>query len=182
MSMAALLLAMRDHLRNSLGGIIPGGSERAAQYIEISPDGRPPAMLGDWFIGIDEGSVQSADKSFLKEAYATVAVITHKAQTPRDRRGTVYTATGSGLDAVERAVIVAIHDNQTLRLLANTLLGAPSESTGDGFIKPLWYAGRGPTQPQNGEWIGAEPAGGAFLTRRLRFEGATRIQALDIMH
>jgi hypothetical protein len=70
-------------------------------------------MFGDWFVGLDEVRIESKDTTFLKEVYYTVAVITHKAaQVPKDRKGSLYSATGSGLDAVERAVITAIHGSQ----------------------------------------------------------------------
>jgi hypothetical protein len=185
MSMSAVLLATRDHLRNNIGAFIPGYAvAKAKNYVGIRPSGRPPASFGDWFIGLDEISVQSNDKSFLREVFAIKAVVTHRAShVPPDRYDELYELTGTSIETIERRVLTLIHDNQELRRLACRLANVPDKATGDIFQTPLWYQGRVPSRTEDGEWVGAEhPDRHAFLVRELPFAGMARVQALDIMH
>lgn len=184
MSMGFLLQAQRDHLRQALLSLIPGGDPtRAANYVGIQPDGRPPPTMGDWYAAIDEASVESSHRSYLGEVFHTEVTITRRAsQHARDRYEDIYLNTINGLDVIERAIIQACHCNQDLRQRANALAGSPDPAAGDIFQIPLFYGGRGRTRTETGEWIGAEPDRGAFLIRVLPFAGGNRVQALDIQH
>lgn len=174
MSMEALLIATVRHLREEL--------RYTTQQCDIQPDGRPPATMGEFYVAIDEAGVQSNEKTHLRETFSITVTITRRtAPTPRDRRGSLYADRSRALAAIERPVIVAVHNNQTLRALANAELGAPQENLGDQILQPLWYAGRSRTRYESAEWCGA---GGndndAFMVRTLNFQGGLRVQAMDI--
>jgi hypothetical protein len=115
MSMAALLLAKRDHLRNSPRGHHPRRL-RACCAVHRNLPRRQPASHA-WRLVYRHRRGQRSKRRQVLSQRSVCDRRRHHAQGPdaADRRGTVYTATGSGLDAVERAVIVAIHGNQTLR-------------------------------------------------------------------
>lgn len=182
MSIAALLTAARDRLRQKL--VFPGGPSRAAQYVGIQYQGRPPRTCGDWYIGLDESRVESSDTAFLKEMYSIDVIISRKTGIyAPDQTGEIYLDNLSGLDVLERQVISAIHGRQEVRLAANVALGLkpPDTSHGDGFQKPLYYPGRGRTvDRRDPEWTGS-PSDSTFLVRTLPFRGGARIQSLEIM-
>lgn len=175
MSIAAMLIAARDALR-----AVDGFSN---ERCDIQPGGRPPARMGEFYIALDEGSIQSTEKSSLREVFTIVVWISKRTgKYPRDQYGKIYTANAIGMDAIERKVIRAIHGQQAVRVAANTLLGAPHANAGDIFQQPLWYTGRGPTQFRGADWSGGSDESDTFLVRQLTFAGAVRVQALDIMH
>jgi hypothetical protein len=83
----------------------------------------------------------------------------------------MYLDHSPGLDELERQVIRSLHNNHTLRQMANENAGAPSAGDGDIFQSPLWYRGRGRTS-----------FGDLSLERTLSFSGARRVQAVDVMN
>lgn len=184
MSMSALLQAVRDTLRTSLVTAMPGGvGTYAKNYVDIRCNGAPIGIAGEWFVAIDEGAIRSTERACLKEEYGVIVTITHRQTVyPRDRSQGVYLDTSHGLDVLERLCITAIHGSHTVRSAANTAGGFPDNATGDSFIIPLYYTGRGPTRPEDGSWAGMEPEAATFLVRSLNFQGALRTQAFDIMH
>lgn len=184
MSMAALLIGVRDTLRTALAPAIPGGRvTHVSKYIDIRPGGRPINMLGEWFAAVDEQAVRSTERSSLREDLSLTVTLTHRQTVfAPDRTQGVYLDTAHGLDVLERLTIAAIHGSHAVRQAANQAAELPGVMTGDQFIAPLYYTGRTATRSESGEWIGAEPDAQAFLVRSLSFGGAIRIQSLDIMH
>lgn len=180
MSIEFWMEAVRDHLRSTLA--FPGGADKAVHYVDIQPNGQPPAAIGDYYIAVDEASIESADKTHLKEIFQLEVTITKTiGQFRKDQLSSAYFHHSRGLGPIESSVKVAIHNNQDLRALANFKGGLPSTVNGDQFIQPLWYLGRGRTRFEAGDWAGLEPDKKAFMVRVLRFGGGIRTQALDVM-
>lgn len=182
MSMAGLVVATRNHLRTQLQALIPGGTEAAAKsYIGIQPEGRVPANVAHFYIAVDEARVTSGDREFLKETFALEVTISFPTgRHAKDRYDAIYAENGATLDLWERRVITNIHGNQTLRIAANTLIGAPHVDNGDSYVLPLWYVGRSRTRLEAADWSG-ENNDSSWMVRVLPFTGGNRIQALDIM-
>lgn len=174
MSIELLLQAARDRLRTQLS--------LTANDCDIQPQGRPPARMGDKYIGLDEDSVVPTGKGHLKELNTIVVVIT-KRLTPESKLtySQAYIKSASGLGAIERTVIAALHGVQAVRVAANTLGGLPHVDNGDAIITPLYYIGRTRSRFETGEWAGCEPGAACFMVRELRFQGGMRIQALDVL-
>ncbi len=178
--MENLLIAARNHLRANM--TIPSGQGDARSYIGLQPEGRPPAMMGEWYIALDEASVSNKGSDHLDEQFAIEVVITKRTgKQPRDRFEGLYTEVATGLRALERQVIRLLHCNQDVRQLANSMASLPSATGGDAYNRPLFYRGRGRTEFHGAEWIGAASGDHAFAVRRLPFVGGDRIQDLDIM-
>lgn len=170
-----LLQAARDRLRT----VVP----LADKLCDLQPGGRPPARMGEYYISLDEARIQAGEKTHLREVYTINVWITKRTgKYPRDKWSEIYLQNATGLGALERKIIAAIHGRQEVRVAANTLGGLPTAGTGDIFQQPLWYTGRGATAPANAEWTGGDPENDAFLVRTLPFTGGLRVQALDIMH
>lgn len=175
MSIAYLLQAARDKLRT----VAP----LSAKLCDLQPLGRPPNSMGEYYVSLDEGRIQAGEKTHLREVFTINVWITKRTgQHPKDRWSEIYLKNTTGLDALERKVIVALHGNQAVRVAANTLASTPGVNTGDIFQHPLWYTGRGATAPAGAEWNGGEAESDTFLVRLLQFTGGLRVQALDIMH
>lgn len=186
MSIEYLLLAARNELRTQMASSAPG-SANINSYIGIQPEGHPPANCGEFYIALDEESVQSTEKTSLREVYSISVYITKRTgKYSADHWDAIYTDATNGLRALERKVIQYIHGSHTIRIAANTLGGFPASGTGDIFQQPLWYLGRPKTRfvggPAAGEWDGSGSDGGAYAIRMLRFSGAVRVQARDVMH
>jgi hypothetical protein len=170
-----LLQATRDRIRCQL--------KLADGQCDIQPDGHPPARMGEFYISLDEGGIQSADKGFLKEVFSIDVFITKRTGVyPKDQYRRIYLDNATGLASLERKIIAAVHGSQELRVAANTLGDLPSTENGDAFQFPLYYMGRSKTRSAGGEWSGSAKENDCFLVRALRFTGGNRIQALDIMH
>jgi hypothetical protein len=167
--MAALLKAARDKLREDMP-IPPGQSPKL--FVGIQPGWALPKPRGQWFVALDEANVTSTEKVSLKEEYAIeVKIVKEVGRYAPDQTGQMYLDHSPGLDELERQVIRSLHNNHTLRQMANENAGAPSAGDGDIFQSPLWYRGRGRTS-----------FGDLSLERTLSFSGARRVQAVDVMN
>lgn len=169
MSMAALLQATRDKLRQDLP--VPDG-QPPKMYVGIMPGGGLPPKRGQWFVALDEVRVGSSELISLKEEYQIeVRVWKEATRFAADNQEAVYLEAGYGLDALERRVIISVHNSHELRKMACEFAQAAGLGTGDIFQKPLWYRGRGRTELSD-----------VSYERKLIFSGATRIQAPDVMN
>lgn len=182
MSIEYLLEAARNQLRSNL--TLPGGASKAANYIDIQPDGHPPASMGEWYVSLDEIGVNTPgiEQEYLQEVFSIAIWITKRTgKHAPDRRYSLYSEAVNGLRAIERQCIKFLHNVHAVRIAANTLGSLPGASTGDSFIQPLWYAGRGKTIYAGPEWVGkGEGDSDTFAVRQLRFVGGLRIQAPDV--
>lgn len=176
MSMDALLLAARNHLRTQLTANVPGSDlDRANKYIGIQFEGRPPATMADWYIALDESRVVSKERESLHEQFWIEVTITRRTGAHRRRSyDEIYTDNAKGLSLLERLVIKHLHESHTHRAAAGVLEGGGALV----FKLPLMYPGRGRTQPRGADWIGSE-GDETFLVRVLPFGGAVREQYLD---
>jgi hypothetical protein len=184
----AWLDAVVETLRLQIGTL-------ASKEIDLQPEGHPPATMGARYISVDGDSIQSVEKSCLKETYQVSVFVTVRAGVvPADRRSSLYRGHLQYLATLERSVIAALHGRQSVRVLACNKLGISTEALelddmaagydgayGDAFQQPLWYTGRGKTAFMGADWIGS-PAQEAdvFLMRTLVFQGGLRVQSLDI--
>lgn len=178
MSIEYLLVAARDRLRLTVS--LPG-TARPEAYIGLQPEGRPPATMGDFYVALDEAGVQSTEKVSLRELFAVQVYITKRTgRHAADKFDSLYLELTKGLRDLERQVLTALHNNQTVRAMANALAGVPQESQGDAYLQPLFYTGRSRSQFHGAEWIGTTGDNHAFIVRILNFSGGLRVQALDI--
>lgn len=169
MSIAALLIAARDQLRATLP--VPQ-SNPAQLYVGIQPADAMPQYRGEWYVALDEASIQSDEKINLREQYGIAVKISKRiGRYAADRYDQVYTDHSPGLDQLERAVIRALHNSHKVRQLANAAAAAPGVAMGDIFQTPIWYRGRSRTTP-----------GDESLERTLNFVGGLRVQAIDVMN
>lgn len=168
----ALLEATRDRLIDQLA--------LSNFEVGIQPDGRPPAVMGEFYISLDEQNIQSSEMGFLQERYAISIWFTLRAGIyANDRKDEPYLLQSKLLTAWERKIIKAIHGRQEIRQSANLLL-AEYGATGSGeFSFPLYYGGRTKTRTP-GEWILGETADPSpCMVRELAFNGGLRTQNLD---
>lgn len=181
MSVDAWVIATVEHLQTQLVDVVPGGASKAVHFIGWQPDGHPPANMGAFYISVDEDGSQSMEHDKLHEVYAIKVWITKRiSHVAPDRKFEAYKETSRGLRDLERRVILAIHNNHTLRAAVNTELGVPHVDVGDACINPMWFKGRPKTQPAGGEWNLTGNDKDAFLVRLLPFAGGRRIQSLDV--
>ena len=123
MSIEYLLEAVRDTLVAEM--------DLDPNECDVQPEGHPPETMGDWYLSIDEGQIQSTDKGMLNEVYTVQVFVTLRAGIyPRDRLAEAYDrnrglflAGRQSLTALERSVIVAVHGSEALRVLACNKLG-----------------------------------------------------------
>lgn len=184
MSVDAWVIATVDHLRTQLvaGSHVPGGAGKAKFYIDIQPGGHPPAICGEYYIAVDEaGTTNKLVDSGLSEIYRMDIWISKRTgQFAADRYGDMYRNNARSLRLLERAVIVAIHNNHTLRVAVNTELSAPDADEGDVCLNPMWFVSRDPTRFAGPDWAGSQKDQDTFLVRQLHFAGGRRNQAMDI--
>lgn len=181
MTMAAILEETRNHLRKRYAW--------ENDQCRVSFLGEPVDSAGEFFIGIDEESVDPMSDTqvndYLGEVHRIAIWIWRKSgQYGDDRRGDMllpedlYLAGIETLDTLTRKVIKAVHQNQDLRAAVNTRLVAPSDK-GDIVQTPLAFNGRSRTQGRSVEDGGA--GDGPWMVRTVRFIGMKRVQCLDTM-
>lgn len=195
MSIEHLMEAVRDTIVSELG-LDP-------RECDIQPEGHPPATMDQFYISIDEGSIEFPDIGLVfKEKYTVNVFVTlRNGIFPRDRlaeaydrdRG-MYLAGMKSLSLLERQIITAVNGNEALRVLACKKLGISEAAMfeadetapgalgeyGDIFQLPLFYQGRGKTELHGTEWVGGGGKEQFFSVRTLPFKGATRTQNLSI--
>lgn len=173
----SLLEATRDHL---IAEIEPLDHN----YVGVRPEGHPPATMADFYISIDEVSVQSADKASLKEIYTIAVWLTVRPNVlPDDRQEDFYLANARGLSRWEREVISKIHASYPLMQRANKLLGLDNLFGSGGFTQPLFYQGRRATNFATG-WVpsDSETDKAECMVRMLTFAGGNRLQNLETVN
>jgi hypothetical protein len=158
-----------------------GGCE--LEVDEVGPtdaDGHPEPRAGYRYIGLYSGNTSSVQEGCLEEVYGLMITITVRINEPYDRVGleTILRET-TGIDAISdqiRAMMV----NQQYAILneANSLIGASY----NGFVEPLFYRGNTNDQLVDASWFAArsnvKTFKGSGIVRRIKFDGARRIQAI----
>lgn len=170
--MTSLLTGTRDYL-NSLF------SWSVAQC-DVRPGGNPPPAMGQWYVSLDDAGIESDPHlDHLRETYSINIFITFRTGVqPRDRLQSIYLASSANLDAHVSAVRRALHRSYQHMLLVNTLV---IPSGGDLFQLPLMYRGCAGPQVMDSSWAYGAPDSDSFLVKALRFGGALRTQAIDVM-
>ena len=172
MSMGAILKAARDAIRTQ--------TSKDFKFVGVMPEGRPPATMGAWFIGIDENRVESDERTAIVERFAIDVVLTVRTGViPKDRADEIYLNNLFGLEPLERAVLTALHGQQSVRTAANAILAANAVANYYAFTQPLYYSGRGKSAPRGADWTGEENDNATFMTRTLPFIGGLRVQPIS---
>lgn len=177
MSQRALLLAVRDHLRQELN--------LRELDCENTFDGRPLPMSGESFIAIHPGSWTNDTPECLDERYGIQITVTVRLpRVPQDRWGPeLFTKAAEGLDALLEKIRVKAHMNYTLMDRANVIIGATGLlPTANGFIQPLCFRDGGQPMPKGPNWFAAAGRGQyAGLAQTLTFRDANRVQTIESM-
>ena len=198
MSMRALLLAVRDHLRaKTPSGTFPTGTVATGPgwpdpWVTVNYDGSPRPIDGDFVVIVHPGgsschSTESLDETF--EVNVTIS-IRHGGHaydtwgdsivTPLKIQGTEY----PGLYAAAETVRASCHVNYNIVDRANAIINSDFANTTNGFEEPLFFAGMGPPELKSGSWWtaktkkGNEPRAGLSIT--VRFQPARRTQRIDL--
>ncbi len=182
MSMHALLLAVRNHLRTTLTL-----SEKECDL--TPPNGQPPPACGPHYYAVHEGQIApNVSYSDFDEVYSVSVTVTVRLRgSPWDRTAqNVLYGDDKSLDRRARSVAAAVHqdtiDNRIINAanLLEQMLPPAEGSTVQGFYEPLRYAGMDTARGVGPDWFSADPAKmGAMdcgYSKTIRFTGARRTQ------
>lgn len=172
MSDIALLGAAESRLRSLF-------ADPEGKFVGIQPDGQPPPVAGQWYVGLDSAGYRNTDTNALSldESYDLLVVVTFKyAVVPADRRGQRWQATAELRDKA-LAIRAALHMDYTTLNAANTALGAAV----NGFVEPLRFRNASKVLSKGADWVWAEDAVNppSVFAVELRFGGARRVQHLE---
>jgi hypothetical protein len=185
----ALCLAVRDVLRAMLG--LTGTEAQMSLVCDLAMMGKPHPAAGQVFYGVHPGSwaTQNGDYDLDEMMGVKVTVSMKLGTSPADRYLTALWMTpATGLDALARAAMLAVHRNQAVRLGANVYLGSTDllDGSPNGFETELWFQGAdGEPVPQGDEWFGTEPSVATQALKgmsvTLNFGLAERVQGIQGM-
>ena len=174
MSLEALLLGTERRLRT---GTWPWQCEE----VGIQPTGRPPAVAGQQFLSVYSLSwsnlITESVEGF-EEVYGIGICVTFRfGYAPADRTGRELCIAKTGLLAMARKVMYAVHGNYTLIGYANEEIPATENKIGE----PLTFR-TGKFDEKGPEWFEAVNAAGsaAGYAVDMRFEGGKRLQPLPL--
>lgn len=180
MTERAMLQGLRNALRTALSLDETG--------CQVTADGRPDPMCGEWFYAIHPGGTSNTQRNYLDEtADCSVTITRRTGFTPQDRIG--EEAVFELLDRAS-AVKAIVHMEYPVMDAANTLIPGTAEHvavnggsvTTNGFVEPLGFRSQQYLGPQGNSWFWAEGMDDAVtgLAVRLDFAGARRIVATDV--
>lgn len=173
MSLAAVLIATRDHLVTLLG-LDP------LKLISVEEDAQPPPWAGDVYYVVHPilwGPHHAAgDDASLDEEYGLAVTISMKRRgIPTDKlMKQLFLKALTGMEKRLREVMLAIGgpDRYTLMQSVNKI----TEGT-EALCEPFrWVGSDVSPEPKDGTWWGAEPISDAGWIMAARFSGARRIQ------
>lgn len=158
----------------------------------VAPETMPIATAGQFFVGIDESSVEGGEENThaLKEIFnIEVGIWRRCGQFPKDRwreqlkTQNIYLPEVATLDTLERQVLTTLHgygrrSGPSLWEFINAKFGLPVTGLGDKFNGTLMYRGRNKSEVIS---LPKEEGGGEFYGRRLRFRGLHRTQTTTNM-
>lgn len=180
MSMRALLLAVRDQLRDTKQLGLDNTN------CEVTADEQPFPVAGEIFVAVWYGYWRNKDPNgmSLDEDYGVnVTVSVRATRVATDRIGpSLLAKANDGLLALCEQIRAAIHmdpeDSNTQAVVwrANKIIGA----TVNGFIAPLQFRDGGRPTKRSGSWFGARGGKGvAGLSQTLTFTDANRVQTIE---
>lgn len=154
------------------------------------PDGSPPPVAGDIYVGVHQGTSQSTADNSLDERLGFSVTITMRATNmPYDRipdqliaktRLAQKLATELGLDSRADQLRALLHMNWAVIGRANNNLIASLQGVTAvyGFCEPARFRNMEVPVLKGGEWWQAEEGEAIGVKSELRFEGARRLQAI----
>ena len=160
---------------------------------EIMEDGRPPPRMGNFFVAVHGGDVNSDADNQLNERYQFLITLTMRVTVPLDRLGDqqmsrnlalVPLGQRQGFYAKRDQLRANLHMNWPMTVLvgqtpnsANDNIVAWMEGTVYGFCEPARYKDPGQVHLVGGEWFSADPEALDFgIKAEMRFDGAKRFQ------
>jgi hypothetical protein len=159
----ALLTAVRDQLRLAANA---GGLALAKTECELAPrSGKPPAVMGERFVGIWAGDRSSLPVTLgLDEVYSVNVTVTYRtSRVPPDRTGPNLTEAAGAfddlVDAVRLCLALDVADGRISGAtgLANVALGFTGDNTSPApFYTPLVFLGDGGNEDCGASWFSAE--------------------------
>ena len=177
MSQRALCLAVRDKLQLAFGW-------NEAQC-DLTPEGKPPAVCGELFVGVSEDGMDNSQAESLDEIHRVSVVVTKRLpQAPWDRASQeIIHKAVVGAEVIADQVKAFVHRNYAILTLANLYLNEaiPSTQTIYGFCVPLLYRGQTRAQEKDGSWFQGEadaPSSGVAIT--MSFGVAERLQSVAL--
>jgi hypothetical protein len=176
MSQRALLLAVRDYLRQQM--------QLTDAECDILYDGQPPPDCGERFIAVHAGEWRGGDVEARDDTFGVNVTVTRRTSyAPADR--VVSPLTGPDFLALDKTldqVASLLHKDPAaagsgtaypVLALANATIG----SAANGFVEPLTFRDGGRPEPKGSDWFSAEPGQGVCgISQTLSFSGARRIQ------
>lgn len=179
MSQRALLLAVRDYLRNNV--------PLALAECQVQFSAAPPPNCGERFVAVHQGYWRGIEPlEGLQEEYGiSVTVTMRAAKVPKDELGAnlLVGPTGKSLDELLERIRALLHKDKgpyPVLALANTTIGAGA----NGFVEPLVFRDGGQCQEKGPSWFSAsanQATGAAVcgLAQTLTFGGAKRYQTVE---
>lgn len=177
----ALLLAVRDRLRRSLGD---GGAGLTPEQCDVEADEMAPATVGDLYVAVCPGGWTYGPNHHSSGGVrdvvygANLAVIKRIKDVPRDRTRDVFLNNLDSLDAEVDKIVESIDWKYEVTVAANDTISKEAGSS-EGFIHPLYLAGQvGPPRWCEAEMFAAAGSVKAGLMRIIPFHGARRITTI----
>ena len=159
-----------------------------ALQCDLAMGGKPHPAAGQVFYAVHPygWTTKNGDYDLDEFMGVKITVSMKLGQTPKDRTLTAAWATpNTGLDALCRKALLAIHRQQSVRAAANAIIGATDDidATPNGFETELWFKNADPEPvPRDDEWFGADQATATQALRgfsvTLTFGEAERMQTI----
>lgn len=169
---SALLEAVRNQIRSVL--------DVEDRQCEVEFDEIPPSAVGQLYImvlpgTVAAGPVHDSSGGVMDRTFSTdVSVLMRLTRKPLDRQRDFFNDNLESINSRLQEVFDAIDFSYVTMNAANVIIQA-NESSSEGFIIPLRFAGMGPVRVVPGEFFhggGTEERAG--LIRRMSFGGALR--------
>ena len=185
----ALLFAVRDAIRAA--GFNYGQAE-----CTLTEDGHPPARMGNAFVAVHGGDVQSVADNQLDERFTFLVTLTMRVTIPPDKLGEslmsrnlalVPLAQRQGFYAKREQLRSILHMNWGITVLtgqtpnsANDNIIAWMNGTVYGFCEPARYRSGEVPKLVGAEWLAGDPEQDDWyaVKSEMRFEGARRFQPI----
>lgn len=176
----AVLEGLRDALRAALH------LDKTA--CQVTADGRPDPMCGEWFYAVHPGGTSNTQRNYLDESADCSVTITRRTGfSPQDRIG--EEAVFELLDRAGKVKSI-VHMEYPTMDASNRLIPGTAKyceihggtATTNGFVEPLGFRSQQYLGPQGNSWFWAEGMDDAVtgIAVRLDFAGARRIVASDV--
>lgn len=168
MSYRALLLAVRDELRDRL--------ELKPIECEITIDGQPIPSCGERFIAVSQADWSTQQTESLDEDYAIdVTVSMRLPRVPVDKEYKLIVQAITGFADLASAVRAALHGDIRGWAVVNRA-NATIGPNANGFCEPLRFRGGSRPQVRGGSWFWAKREPRAGVAQVLHFREARLVQ------